>query len=58
MARRCSALGVVGGVFRFLMRRILIGASRHIEYDMRNDFFAQLAEAAGCRTSRRTAPAI
>src|SRR5687767_6354722 len=36
------AVGLVGGVFRFLMRRILIGASRHIEYDMRNDFFAQL----------------
>jgi ATP-binding cassette, subfamily B, multidrug efflux pump len=36
------AVGVVGGVFRFLMRRILIGASRHIEYDMRNDFFAHL----------------
>src|SRR5689334_1857917 len=36
------AIGVVGGVFRFLMRRILIGASRHIEYDMRNDFFARL----------------
>ena len=36
------AIGLVGGVFRFLMRRILVGASRHIEYDMRNDFFAQL----------------
>ena len=24
------------------MRRIIIGASRHIEYDMRNDFFAHL----------------
>lgn len=36
------AIGVIGGVFRFLMRRILIGASRHIEYDMRNDFFAHL----------------
>jgi ATP-binding cassette subfamily B protein len=35
-------IGLVGGVFRFLMRRILIGASRHIEYDMRNDFFAHL----------------
>ena len=35
-------VGVVGGVFRFLMRRILIAASRHIEYDMRNDFFAHL----------------
>src|SRR5207247_2288850 len=36
------AIGVVGGLFRFLMRRVLIGASRHIEYDMRNDFFAHL----------------
>ncbi len=35
-------IGVVGGVFRFLMRRIIIGASRGIEYDMRNDFFAHL----------------
>jgi ATP-binding cassette subfamily B multidrug efflux pump len=35
-------IGLVGGVFRFLMRRILIGASRDIEYDMRNDFFAHL----------------
>src|SRR6185369_3185463 len=26
----------------FLQRRILIGASRDIEYDMRNDFFAHL----------------
>src|SRR4051794_18308863 len=36
------AIGVVSGFFRFLMRRILIGASRDIEYDMRNDFFAHL----------------
>jgi ATP-binding cassette subfamily B protein len=36
------AIGVVGGVFRFWTRRILIGASRDIEYDMRNDFFAHL----------------
>jgi ATP-binding cassette, subfamily B, multidrug efflux pump len=35
-------IGVFGGVFRFLMRRILTGVSRHIEYDMRNDFFAHL----------------
>ena len=44
--RCCSAIGVVGGVFRFLTRRILIGASRDIEYDMRNDFFAHLRDAA------------
>ena len=36
------AIGLVGGLFRFLMRRILIGASRHIEYDIRNAFFARL----------------
>jgi ATP-binding cassette, subfamily B, multidrug efflux pump len=36
------AIGLVGGLFRFLMRRVLIGASRHIEYDMRNDFYAHL----------------
>jgi ATP-binding cassette subfamily B protein len=36
------SVGLVGGLFLFLSRRILIGASRHIEYDMRNDFFAHL----------------
>ena len=35
-------LALVGGLFRFLMRRILVGASRHIEYDLRNAFFAHL----------------
>ena len=36
------AIGLFGGVFRFLMRRILTGVSRDIEYDMRNEFFAHL----------------
>ena len=36
------AIALAGAVFRFLMRRILIGASRDIEYDIRNDFFARL----------------
>ena len=36
------AIAIVGGSFRFLMRRILVGASRIIEYDLRNDFFAHL----------------
>ncbi|HEX7793974.1 MAG TPA: ABC transporter ATP-binding protein [Vicinamibacterales bacterium] len=36
------AIGCTGGVFRFWTRRILIGASRLIEYDMRNEFFAHL----------------
>jgi ATP-binding cassette subfamily B protein len=33
---------VVSGAFRFLMRRIMIGVSRDIEFDMRGDFFAHL----------------
>ena len=35
-------IGLFGGAFRFLMRRILTGVSRDIEYDMRNEFFAHL----------------
>jgi ATP-binding cassette subfamily B multidrug efflux pump len=36
------AVTVVSGVFRFLMRRVMIGISREIELDMRTDFFAHL----------------
>jgi ATP-binding cassette, subfamily B, multidrug efflux pump len=32
----------VGGIFLFWQRRLLINASRHIEYDMRRDFYAAL----------------
>jgi ATP-binding cassette subfamily B protein len=35
-------LGVLHLIFRFLMRYTMIGASRKIEYDLRNDFFAHL----------------
>ncbi|HZB25144.1 MAG TPA: ABC transporter ATP-binding protein [Vicinamibacterales bacterium] len=35
-------IACAGGVFRFLMRRILIGASRDIEYDLRRAFFTHL----------------
>jgi len=35
-------LGLVRGYFQFATRRVLIGASRRIEYDMRNDFLAHL----------------
>jgi ATP-binding cassette subfamily B protein len=40
----CAFVGitVVSGVFRFFMRRIIIGVSRDIEFDMRGDFFAHL----------------
>ncbi len=33
-----------GGLFLFLQRRILIGMSRHVEYDLRNDFYAHLVD--------------
>jgi ATP-binding cassette subfamily B protein len=36
------AVALAGGYFRFLMRRIVIGISRQIEYDLRNDFFSYL----------------
>jgi ATP-binding cassette, subfamily B, multidrug efflux pump len=35
-------IALVAGGLRFLMRRILVGTSRHIELDLRNDFFAHL----------------
>jgi len=35
-------LAVADGAFRYLMRNRLIGASRQIEYALRNDFFAHL----------------
>src|SRR5437660_2716435 len=44
-----AALRVVGasamsGLFLFLQRRILIGMSRHVEYDLRNEFYAHLVD--------------
>ena len=45
----------VRGLFLFLMRRIIITASRDIEYDIRNDFFARLSrQPLGYYQSRRT----
>ena len=35
-------LAAAAGIFRFTMRRLIVGASRDIEYDLRNDFFAAL----------------
>ena len=37
-------VSLVRGLFLFLMRRIIIGASRDIEYDIRNDFFTRLEQ--------------
>ena len=36
------ALALAAGVCRFLMRRIIIGVSREVEFDLRNDFFSHL----------------
>ena len=35
-------LTAVSGVFRFFQRRLIIGVSRDVEFDLRNDFFAAL----------------
>jgi len=36
------AIAVVAGVFKFWMRQAVIGISRHVEYDLRNQLFAHL----------------
>ncbi|MGA9995012.1 MAG: ABC transporter ATP-binding protein [Pyrinomonadaceae bacterium] len=38
------ALSLVSGAFLFLQRRILIGMSRHVEYDLRRDFYSHLVD--------------
>jgi ATP-binding cassette, subfamily B, multidrug efflux pump len=35
-------IALAGGVFKYFMRLQVIGISRHIEYDLRNDVFAHL----------------
>jgi ATP-binding cassette subfamily B protein len=35
-------IAVVSGIFKYLMRLVVIGVSREIEYDLRNDLFAHL----------------
>jgi ATP-binding cassette, subfamily B, multidrug efflux pump len=37
-------VSLISGAFLFLQRRILIGMSRHIEYDLRRDFYAHLVD--------------
>ncbi len=41
-ALKVLGASVVSGTFLFLQRRILIGMSRRVEYDLRQDFYAQL----------------
>jgi ATP-binding cassette, subfamily B, multidrug efflux pump len=35
---------IISGIFLFLQRRILIGMSRNVEYDLRKDFYAHLVD--------------
>lgn len=38
------AANFASGIFLFLQRRLLINTSRHIEFDMRRDFYAALVD--------------
>ncbi len=41
------AIGIVRGVMQFYMRLILVGISRDLEFDMRNDIFAHMVRLNG-----------
>src|SRR5438552_20108 len=43
-AAKVMAASAMSGFFLFLQRRILIGMSRHVEYDLRHDFYAHLVD--------------
>jgi ATP-binding cassette subfamily B protein len=43
-ALKVIAASILSGIFLFLQRRILIGVSRKIEYDLRQDFYAHLVD--------------
>lgn len=45
-------LSVIKGVFQYWMRIILVGISRDVEYDLRNDLFAQLTRLSQSFYSR------
>src|SRR6185295_17840498 len=37
-------INFASGIFLFLQRRLIINTSRHIEFDMRQDFYAALVD--------------
>src|SRR5260370_5944567 len=43
-AGKVLGASIVSNIFLFLQRRILIGISRNIEYDLRRDFYAHLVD--------------
>src|SRR5260370_38087367 len=43
-ALKVTGLSLGSGIFLFLQRRVLIGMSRHVEYDLRQEFYAHLVD--------------
>jgi ATP-binding cassette subfamily B protein len=43
-ALKVLGASLLSGAFLFLQRRILIGMSRHVEYDLRQDYYAHLVD--------------
>ncbi|HEX6731232.1 MAG TPA: ABC transporter ATP-binding protein [Pyrinomonadaceae bacterium] len=43
-AAKVLGISIVGGAFLYLQRRLLIGVSRHVEFDLRQDFYAHLVD--------------
>lgn len=44
LALEVLGASILSNSFLFLQRRLLIGMSRHVEYDLRQDFYAQLVD--------------
>jgi len=43
-AAKVIGASIISGIFLFLQRRLLIGMSRNVEYDLRKDFYAHLVD--------------
>lgn len=43
-AGKVLGASLISGIFLFLQRRILIGMSRNVEYDMRQEFYEHLVD--------------
>src|ERR1044072_5270187 len=43
-ALKVLGASIMSGIFLFLQRRLIIGVSRHVEYDLRNHFYAHLVD--------------
>jgi len=43
-AGKVIGASIISGIFLFLQRRLLIGMSRNVEYDLRKDFYAHLVD--------------